>query len=463
MIRFRFGTRLLLIVLTGLVALQLLGVAIYLLQRSRDAETGLRLPLPDQAAALVELLERTPKDSWPLVLRAANSADLRVRILNGQQAMPEQEWYEAPVAQLVRQRYSGALGNREVAVHVDPSSELFSGPLKAFSWLSPGAVEIEIGLATGDRLAVAGEGGLSLSIFGIPPGFWAAILAVLIAAATVLMLRREARPLRDLADSVDRIDPARGAHAIQDAPNSAPEIRALIAAFNRLGERVANLLKARMALIGGISHDLRTYATRLRLRTEFIANEGERAKAVQDLDDMRRLLDDSLMAIEAGAPDHHEALVGIAGLLEREVSDRRLAGASVSLAFEGGAREAEILGDPVSLRRLFANLTDNAIAYGGEAKIVAATSGDSVIVTIDDRGAGIDKNLREAVFEPFVRLEESRNRNTGGAGLGLAIARKVAESHGGRLTLAEAPGGGTRAVVELPLFVTPARTAARTR
>ncbi len=462
MIRFRFGTRLLLIVLTGLVAIQLLGAAIYLLQRARDTEAGLQMPLPDQAAALVALLERTPKESWPLVLRAANSTNLRVRILDEKEAARAQEWYEAPVAELVRQRYSGALGERDVRVHVDPSSELFSGPLRAFSWLSPGAVEIEIGLAGGDRLAVMASGGLGLSIFGIPPGFWAAVLALLIAAATVLMLRREARPLRDLAESVDRIDPARGDHAIQDAPGSAPEIRALIAAFNRLRERVADLLKARMALIGGISHDLRTYATRLRLRTEFIADEGERAKAVQDLDDMRRLLDDSLLAIETGKPDHHEELIAIADLLEREVSDRRLAGAPVTLAFEGKARTAELLGDPVSLRRLFANLTDNAIAYGGEAKIVAATRGERIVVTIDDRGGGIDKALRERVFEPFVRLEESRNRNTGGAGLGLAIARKVAEAHGGSLTLAEAPSGGTRAIVELPLFPMSARDDART-
>jgi signal transduction histidine kinase len=460
MIRFRFGTRLLLIVLTGLVALQLLGAAIYLLQRSRDTEAGLRLPLPDQAAALVALLEDTPKENWPLVLRATNSADLRVRILDKQEAPPAQEWYEAPVAELVRSRYSAALGDRDIRVHVDPSSELLSGPLRAFSWLSPGAVEIEIGLATGDRLAVMASGGLGLSVFGIPPGFWAALLALLIAAATVLMLRREARPLRDLADSVDRVDPARGDQTIPDAPGSAPEIRALIAAFNRLGQRLADLLKARMALVGGISHDLRTYATRLRLRTEFIASEGERAKAVQDLDDMRRLLDDSLLAIETGTPDHHEELIGITDLLEREVSDRILAGASVSLAFDGKARDAEILGDPVSLRRLFANLTDNAIAYGGAAKIAVATAGERIIVTIDDRGGGIDKALREAVFEPFVRLEESRNRNTGGAGLGLAIARKVAEAHGGSLTLAEAPSGGTRAIVELPLFAT--STTART-
>jgi len=116
----------------------------------------------------------------------------------------------------------------------------------------------------------------------------------------------------------------------------------------------------------------------------------------------------------------------------------------------------------VSLRRLFANLTDNAIAYGGEATIVAATQGERIVVTIDDRGGGIDKTLREAVFEPFVRLEESRNRNTGGAGLGLAIARKVAEAHGGSLTLSDAPSGGTRAIVELPLFPMSAHDETRT-
>jgi signal transduction histidine kinase len=461
MIRFRFGTRLLFIVLSGLVALQLLGAAVYLLQQHRDPETGLRLPLPDQAAALAELLENTPKENWPLVLRAANSANLRARIVDSREAVPEAAWYEAPVVEFVRRRYAASLGDREVYVRVDPSSELFSGPLKAFSWLSPGGVEIEVGLKSGDRLAVMASGGLSLSIFGIPPGLWAAVLAVLIAAATILMLRRETRPLRDLAEAVDRIDPASGDHTIPDTPAGAPEIRALVAAFNRLSERLANLLKSRMALIGGISHDLRTYATRLRLRTEFIRDETERTKAVQDIEDMRRLLDDSLMAIEAGTPEHHEELIGVADLLEREVSDRRLAGASVSLAFEGKAHQAEILGDPVSLRRLFANLTDNAITYGGEAGITAVTRGERLIVTIDDRGTGIDENVRESVFEPFVRLEESRNRNTGGAGLGLAIARKAAEAHGGSLTLAEAPGGGTRAIVELPLFVMPARTAAR--
>ena len=145
-----------------------------MLQRSRDTEAGLRLPLPDQAAALAELLERTPKEQWPLLLRAANGADLRVRILDQPAAKSEQQqWNEAPVAELVLRRYMAALRGRDVHVHVDPSSELFAGPMKAFSWLSPGAVQIEVGLQTGDTLAVAAKGGVSFNILGVPPGFWA--------------------------------------------------------------------------------------------------------------------------------------------------------------------------------------------------------------------------------------------------------------------------------------------------
>ncbi len=152
MIRFRFGTRLLLIVLTGLVALQLLGAAIYLLQRARDTEAGLQMPLPDQAAALVALLERTPKESWPLVLRAANSTNLRVRILDEKDAARAQEWYEAPVAELVRQRYSAVLGERDIRVHVDPSSELFSGPCGRSPGCRPARSKSKSGLrATGSR------------------------------------------------------------------------------------------------------------------------------------------------------------------------------------------------------------------------------------------------------------------------------------------------------------------------
>lgn len=452
MIRLGFGARLFLIVISGLVALQVLAMVTYFLQRSRDTETGFRLPVPDQTAALVELLEATPKAQWPLVLRAANSTDLHVRVADGLPQAGDTPWYEAPVVDLIVRRYLAALGDRQVRVRVEPSSELVAGPLKALAWASPGSVEIGVGLKTGETLIVTTGGLLTLSLLGFPPGFWAGILGFGIALLTVLMLRREARPLRELAQAVDLMNLPEKAEPIADAPKSAPEIRALIAAFNRLRERVSSLLQARMVLVSGISHDLRTYAARLRLRAEMIGDESERSKAVRDLDDMSKLLDDSLIAFDAATPPRVQDLFEIAPLLRREAEDRRLGGAPVSLTISPAGEQAQMLGDPLAVRRLVANLTDNAIAYGREAAIDADVTDGVVMLTIDDKGPGISPDQRQRVLEPFVRLEESRNRNTGGAGLGLAIAQKVAESHGGALTLTDAPEGGTRAIVKLPLF-----------
>jgi signal transduction histidine kinase len=452
MIRLGFAARLFIIFVSSLAALQLLAVVAFFLQRSRDTDAGLRMPLPDQTAALVELLERTPKEQWPLVLRATSSAELRVRVSEERPEGREAAWYEAPVVDLVLRRYLARLGGREVSVRVEPSSELFSGPMRALAWASPGAVEIEVGLKSGETLVVGSSSILHLTMLGFPPGFWAGVLGFAVAVITLLMVRREARPLRDLAQAVDALRLPGKVDPIPDPPRGAPEIRALVAAFNRLSERIAQLIKARMALVGGISHDLRTYATRLRLRAELIGDAEERAKAIHDLDDMKRLLDDSLLAIESGAPVRTEELIEIAPLLEREAEDRCRAGAAVTLALSPAAAGAQLIGDALGLRRLFANLTDNALAYGREALISADVKEGELVVLVDDKGPGISPDERAMVFEPFVRLEASRSRATGGAGLGLAIARNVAESHGGRVTLETAPGGGTRAAVTLPLF-----------
>lgn len=452
MIRLGFGARLFIIFAASLVALQLLAVAVYMLQRSRATEGGLRLPLPDQAAALVELIESLPKDQWPKVLRAANSADLSVRIADERPSSREPDWYEAPLVDFILRRYLSALGDREVRVRVEPSSEFLQGPLKALAWVSPGSVEIEVGLKDGETLVVSAGGVLSLSVLGLPPGFWAGILGVGIAAVALYLLRREARPIQKLAESVDAMPLGAEAPVIPDSPRSAPEIRALTGAFNRLTGRIADLLRARMALVGGISHDLRTYVTRLRLRADLIPDTAERSKAVDDLDEMSRLLDDSLLAFRTGTPAHHEELVEVAALLTREAEDRGRANKLVTIELSQEAQKAEMLGDPIALRRLFANLIDNAIAYGHEARITADVREDALAVTIDDSGPGIREEDRAAMMEPFVRKEASRNRSTGGAGLGLAVARAVAESHGGALTLADAPDGGLRAVVNLPVF-----------
>src|SRR4030095_6173615 len=132
--------------------------------------------------------------------------------------------------------------------------------------------------------------------------------------------------------------------------------------------------------------------------------------------------EDSLIAFDATAAPRTQELFEIAPLLEREAEDRRLAGASGSLTMSPAAAKAQVLGDTLAVRRIIANLTDNAVAYGREAAIDADVAGDLLVLTIDDKGPGISPDQRERVLQPFVRLEESRNRNTGGAGLGPAIA-----------------------------------------
>lgn len=452
MIRLGFGARLIAIFVTSLVVLQFLAVVAFMLQRSRATEGGLRLPLPDQAAALVELFEEMPKQQWPRLLRAANSSELSVRVVEGRADGRKPAWYEAPVVDLIVRRYLLALGDRHVRVRVEPSSEQLEGPLQVLAWVSPGAVEIEVGLRSGETMIIAAGGYLSLSVLGLPPGFWAGLLGVVVAGIALYLLRREAQPLRDLAEAVDDVRIGAEARLLPDAPQSAPEIRALIGAFNRLSERIAAMLKSRMALVGGISHDLRTYVTRLRLRVDLIGDANERENAVADLDDMSRLLDDSLLAFKASAPLRTEELVEIVPILEREVGDRNRSGGVASLHVASSALGAQILGDTVAVRRLVANLTENAILYGHEARLSAETEAGRIVVHFDDRGPGIRAEDRKELLEPFVRLEGSRNRRTGGAGLGLAIARGVAEAHGGNLDIGSAPGGGARVTVTLPLF-----------
>lgn len=452
MIRLGFGARLLAIVLTSLVAVQILAMLAVFLQRSRATDGGLELPLPDQAKALVEMLEELPKEQWGKLLRAANSSEINVRIVEKVPANAEPAWYEAPVADLVLRRYLASLGARDVRVRVEPSSDDTGAAMKLLHWASPGMIEIEVGLKTGETLIIAAYGYTSLSVIGLPPGLWAGLLGVFIAAATVFLLRREAQPLLRLADQVDRVTIGNEVSELEDAPNSAPEIRALIAAFNRYGKRIAALLYGRMVLVSGISHDLRTYVTRLSLRADLIADAGERERAIADLDDMSRLLDDSLLAFSRGAQLALDELVDVAVLLEREVETRLSVGNDVTLAMSNATRDAQVIGNALALKRVISNLTDNALKYGASAKVAADTVGDRLIVYIDDRGPGIDPDDRNALFEPFVRLEGSRNRSTGGAGLGLAIARSIAERHGGSVTLDDAPGGGTRATLTLPLF-----------
>lgn len=454
--RLGFGARLVLIAVTALVTVQMAAIFFSLLQRSRDTGTGLRLPLPDQTAALAQLLETSPKAQWPLVLRAASSTGLRVRITGAPPETRETPWYDAIAADLLLRPYLEALGDRKVSVHIEPPPELipgiFSGLFEALGWASPGTVEVTVSLSTGDTLLVAADGLLSLTLLGLPPGFWTGLLGAGVTIAALAILAREARLLRTLAQAVDNLNPQQGAQAIPAIPRAAPELQALAHAVGRLSQRITNLLEARLALIANISQELRSYATRLRLRAELIPKPGEREKAAREAEDMARLLDGALLTLHIDTARRRPELVDLAEILEREADERRWAGAQVSLALAAGGPPAFTLGDPVGLRRLAASLMSNAAAHGRGLRLTVTVPDNVVVITVESHDP-LPHEPSKPAQEPSEELAGAGLPAGEGANLSLAAARSAAEAHGGRLVTEEAPDGGRRIRVELPRFI----------
>jgi len=446
-LRMTFAARIGLIVVVGLGMAWISTIALYYIARAHTAESN-TLPVPGHIAALVELIERTPGSERTLVLRVASSETFAARIDAGANTGTTAQRILPRLNQRAIESSLQALGGRPVSVNFADVGERS----RLFSRLVPPTVDVRVGLRTGDTLVIEVGNAILLGPLGLPVGFGAGIFGTLIALLALLVMHRETKPLARLAEAVDRVDLSLDPVALPEARRSAPEIRSLIDAFNRLQGRLGELLRSRMAMLGGISHDVRTYATRLRLRAEKINDEAERDRAIADINDMILLLDDALLASRAGAGELAEEMVEIDDIIRAEVADRRSGGARID--YQGGhwKQVPIVLGDRLALRRVVANLADNAIKYGGSAHLRSMIVDKDFLLTVDDEGAGIPPEHRQAMLEPFSRLETSRSRGTGGAGLGLAIARGLTEAHGGALSIQQAPSGGARISLRLPLF-----------
>jgi signal transduction histidine kinase len=446
-LRMTFAARIGLIVVVGLGMAWISTIALYYIARAHTAESN-TLPVPGHIAALVELIERTPSEERKLVLRVASSETFAARIDAGANTGTTAQRILPRLNQRAIESSLQALGGRPVSVNFADTGER----RRLFSRLVPPTVDVRVGLRTGDTLVIEVGNAILLGPLGLPVGFGAGIFGTLIALLALLVMHRETKPLARLAEAVDRVDLSLDPVALPEARRSAPEIRSLIDAFNRLQGRLGELLRSRMAMLGGISHDVRTYATRLRLRAEKISDEAERDRAIADINDMILLLDDALLASRAGAGELAEEMVEIDDIIRAEVADRRSGGAHIDYQSGHWEQVPIVLGDRLALRRVVANLADNAIKYGGSAHLRSTIVDKDLLLTVDDEGAGIPPEHRQAMLEPFSRLETSRSRGTGGAGLGLAIARGLTEAHGGALSIQQAPSGGARISVRLPLF-----------
>jgi len=294
---------------------------------------------------------------------------------------------------------------------------------------------------------------VNFSISTLEPGSyegWGAFammicVGVAIIGVAVLLLRWATWPLRELALAAERfsID-----QAPQPLAETGPvEVRRAARAFNTMQERIQRLVTERMQAMAAVSHDLRTPITRLRLRAELLEDAATRRLVDADLGEMETMIDSTLAYLRGGKSDERMRPLDLAPVVETIVDEFQDQGRDVSLS---GVGSAPVLGQAPSLKRAFSNLIGNALKYGDVARVSVAAAAGHFTVTVEDQGPGIPAEARQRVFEPFVRLEESRSRETGGSGLGLTIARAVIVAHGGEISLEDRPGGGLRVVVSIP-------------
>ncbi len=270
------------------------------------------------------------------------------------------------------------------------------------------------------------------------------LLTALLAFVLYLMTRNITRPLSDLARAADAV--GRGEHQLLPE-RGAKELRDATHAFNTMQERLRRYLDSRTRVVAAMSHDLRTPLTRLRLRAEALDDDSERNRFVADIDEMSRMVAGALNLFK-GLNDEEPAKKVIVDDLLAAIQ-QEFAELGVRFAIEGHS-DAPILGKEQSLKRCLSNLLNNAVKYGGSNVIAHVSDGDELIIAIRDEGPGIPPEDIERVFEPFYRVEASRNRDTGGTGLGLSIARDIAQAHGGSIVLRNRAEGGVEAIVRLP-------------
>lgn len=285
------------------------------------------------------------------------------------------------------------------------------------------------------------------------PGFLQAFLLMTALAAVLTFgaVRRLTLPLRTLGIAAERLGRDVNAPSL---PEEGPlEVAIAAAAFNTMAARIRHLVEDRTLLLAAIGHDLRTPITRLKLRAEFIDDEEQRRKILADLDELEAMVGATL-AFSRDISSSEPAVALDFAVLVRTVIDET-ADARPEIADQltySGPEHLTLRGRPIALRRAVGNLLGNAVKYGGAAQVMLRDGADGwATLTIDDDGPGIPAVDLDHVFEPFQRGEASRNRETGGSGLGLPIARNIARAHGGDVVLANRSPSGLRASLTLPL------------
>lgn len=274
---------------------------------------------------------------------------------------------------------------------------------------------------------------------------WVLGTSVILFAISVFFMRNQIRPIRKLAMMAERM--GRGQEIDSFKPEGAREVRLAGRAFIDMHERITRQVEQRTAMLAGVSHDLRTPLTRLKLGLSFMEDSPDVKGLKQDVSDMEQMIN-SYLAFLRGDGDEATESIQLASIVSKIAEATKRHGKNIHVDVSPSIM---ISVRPMAFERALQNLVSNAEKYGEDIWVSAKDKIDEVVIIVDDNGKGLPPALFEEVFKPFYRADESRNSSTGGVGLGLPIVRDIVHAHGGEVHLEQSPKGGLRAVITLPL------------
>lgn len=420
-----FG-RALLMLTVPLVVVQLVTSFMFYDRHWQTISRRLALGLGGEIAVLIEARERLPRDDQRLIAHQLRTQlEVETRFDQGGQ-LPAGGGAILPYRSVIER----ALAERILLPFVLDETD-------------DGFIAIHVQLPDGVLTAVTTDKRIFSTTTWLFTA-WTIGLSLILLGIAMLFLRNLVRPITRLATAAQAFGKGQGIGDYR--PSGATEIRQAGTAFLAMRQRIERQITQRNALLAGVSADLRAPLARMAGTLDGLAPETDVTELQRDVAEMTRMIDGYLAFIQGGAGEA-TARLRLDELFAELAGDARRQGHQIATEIPAGLT---LTARPQALKRCLANLVDNGLRYGRNVALTAWPQGDGVKIAVDDDGPGIPPERREDVFRPFVRLDPSRNQATGGIGLGLTIARDVARSHGGDLTLGRAPTGGLRALVYLP-------------
>ena len=424
--------RSILIIVTPLILLQLVSAFVFYESHWDKVSVRLARGLAGDIAAIVDLLaqNKTPEGRTAVIELASNHFGLESQIIDGEVLANE------------KPKHVG-FGIIEVVL-LRAMNEAVKKPYKIDGDKVDHHVVISVQLPEGVLEIVSNRKRLFSSTTYVFVLWMVGTAMILFGVATIFM-RNQVRPIRRLAAAADNF--GKGRDTPQFKPEGATEVRQAASAFISMRDRIQRQIRQRTDMLAGVSHDLRTPLTRMKLVLEMQVHQDSIEDIKEDIAEMEHMLE-AYLAFARGEGDEAPKNTDLTAMLEEVVGLARRKGVAVDLHTEG---QIEVPVKPNAFKRCVTNLVENAERYADHVSVRAGQRGKEIEITIDDDGPGIPEEFREDAFRPFYRLEDSRNPETGGVGLGLSIARDVIRGHGGDIALGDSPSGGLRARLTLPL------------